>query len=148
MKKILIVLFLLIFHLSLASPAIASAAILDIWEGTGKGGTSCNRPIIDAGTGEILDPNPCDLCDGLVIIQNIINFLTEIAIPIAVAMIIYGALMFMVAAGSEEKIKKARGIMTSAAVGLVIALSAWIIVNEILHALTGQLNFPWNKISC
>ena len=146
MKKILIVASILTFYLSLASPGIASAEILNIWDGTGEGGVSCNQPILEGD--RLVSANACDFCDGLIIIQNIVKLLTEVAIPIAFAMIIYGALMLMIAVGSEEKVKKSRGIMTSAVVGLVIALSAWIIVNTILHVLTGQPDFPWNQISC
>ncbi|MEK9194289.1 MAG: pilin, partial [Patescibacteria group bacterium] len=108
---------------------------------------TCNKPVIDS-TGKVLDPNPCDFCDALIVIQNIVKFLFEVAIPISVAMVIFGAITLMIAGGSEEKIKKGRAAITSAVLGLVIVLSAWVIVNTVLHILTGSLDFPWNQLSC
>jgi len=108
-----------------------------IWKGTGSGGKTCNVA------------GPCDFCDALIVAQNIIQFLFEMAIPIAVAMIAYGAIRMMISAGSEERVRSARHIMTSAVVGLVIALSAWIIVNTVLHVLAKDATVAvWNEITC
>ncbi|KKU94463.1 MAG: hypothetical protein UY26_C0001G0015 [Candidatus Jorgensenbacteria bacterium GW2011_GWA1_48_13] len=109
-----------------------------IWEGTGEGGDkTCNVV------------GPCDFCDALIATQNIIQFLFQIAIPITVAMIAYGAIRMMISAASEEQVRNARHIMTSAVVGLVIALSAWVIVNTVLHVLAKDATVEvWNEITC
>ncbi len=108
-----------------------------IWKGTGTGGKTCN----------VL--GPCDFCDALIVTQNIIQFLFQIAIPITVAMIAYGAIRMMISAASEEQVRNARHIMTSAVVGLVIALAAWIIVNTLLHILAKDATVAvWNVITC
>lgn len=113
------------------------SGFLNIWEGTGsEGGPTCNVQ------------GPCTFCDAIKVTANIVKLLFQVAIPIAVAMIVYGALRLMLAGGSEEQITKSRKVMTSAVIGLVIALSAWIIVNTLLHVLTGNPSFPWNNITC
>ncbi len=117
-------------------PFAASAAFTNIWDGT-----SCA-----AGGGGPTEP--CTFCDALVVIRNIVTLLFEIAIPLTTVMIVWGALRLMLAAGSEENVRSGRTIITNAVTGLVISLAAWVIVNTILHILTGRVNFPWNQINC
>lgn len=107
-----------------------------LWEGTGRGGETCNVA------------GPCTFCDGIIVIRNAIQFLFELSIPIAVVMIVWGALRLMFSGGSEQNVASGRKIITSAVVGLIIALSAWIIVNTALSVLVGDATFPWNQINC
>ena len=125
-----------LFFVLIFLPAIAGA--VSIWDGTGPPeGPTCNVG------------GPCGFCDALKVVKNIITFLFEIAIPIAVVMIVYGAIRMMLAGGSSENVSASRKIMTNAFMGLVIALGAWIIVNTILHILSpGGVNLPWNQINC
>lgn len=114
----------------------------------GKGiwyGAKCGGSPLGAGEGP---RGSCSLCDAIIVAQNIIQMLFEIAVPIAVIMIAWGAFVFMTAGGSEERITKGRKVMTAAVIGLTIALGAWIIVSTILHLLSGNLAFPWNNVSC
>ncbi|MBI5733201.1 hypothetical protein HY967_04630 [Candidatus Jorgensenbacteria bacterium] len=102
-----------------------------------------------AATSYIGGPNkPCSFCDGLVVIQNIIRFAFDIAIPIAVAIIVYGAVILMIAGGSEERVRQSKSIITAAFIGLCITLAAWVIVNTLLHILTGNIALPWNRVTC
>jgi len=135
MKYLIISFFIIIIIGSL--PLAASATIFTgIWDGA-----SCAAD----GNGPT---EPCSFCDALVVIRNIVTLLFEIAIPLATAMIVYGAIRLMLAAGSEENVKKSKATITNAVTGLVIALAAWVIVNTVLHILTGQADFPWNQINC
>lgn len=114
-----------------------SALAINIWKGT-----SCAPDPNKGPTGA------CSLCDGLIVAQNIIMLLWELAIPIAVAMIIWGALQMILAAGNQQKFSRGREIITNAVWGLIIALAAWLIVNEILHLMTNGLDIPWSQIEC
>lgn len=134
MKKILLSIF---YFLISAGTVFAQGPLGFIWRGT-----SCTPDQAKGPTGV------CTLCDAIIVAQNIINFLFELAIPIAVAMIVWGAFVFMTAGGSEDRVASGKKIMTSAVIGLVIALGAWVIVNIVLHALTGTVNFPWNEVRC
>lgn len=51
---------------------------------------------------------------------------------IAVIMILFGGFMWMTAAGNEEKVKKAKAILTSAVIGLVIVLLSWAILTFVV----------------
>jgi len=125
----------------------ANAQTINIWEGTGVGGTPCNKPIVD-NEGKIYT-NACDFCDALIVVRNIIQYLVQAAIAIAVGMIVWGAIQLMIAGGSEERVSKGKKTVTSAAIGVTIALTSWLIVNTIIHVLAGNPTWQiWNTITC
>ncbi|MDP3052779.1 MAG: hypothetical protein Q8N22_02385 [bacterium] len=91
----------------------------------------------------------CTWCDFLQFGQKIINFLTQdIAFPLAVAFIIFGGIMMIINSGNPSKLKESQGIIFSAIIGIVIMLSAWVILNTFLNLMTGGLNWPWYTIKC
>ncbi len=134
MKKTIASLFFapLLFLLTFG---ISHAALFDIWKGTSNGG--CNAS--DSG---------CNLCDAVKVVVNIVNDLTTFAIIAAVGMTVYGAIVLMISGGSEERVKKGKSVIFTAVTGLVIVLAGWLIINTILHFLTGRVDFPWANIQC
>mgnify|MGYP001579937404 CR=1 FL=1 len=90
----------------------------------------------------------CTLCDFLKTGSNIINLLTQIAVPISVVFIIYGGFMIMTAGPSEERAGQGRKILTSAIIGVAIVLGSWLILNTVFLILNAQTPTPWNKIQC
>ncbi len=117
------------------------AIITNIWQGAYCGASTT----IGAAGGP---KGPCNFCDGLIVGSNVIQFIWQIATVIAVGMIVWGALVLLTSGGSEERVSRGRKIMTSAVVGLAIALAAWLIVNELLHLLSGNPSFPWSQVTC
>ncbi|MEK7548950.1 MAG: hypothetical protein AAB496_00435 [Patescibacteria group bacterium] len=97
-----------------------------------------------------LAKSSCSFCDFLTLGQNIINLGIKLAIPIAVAIIIAGGFMIMFSAGSTERVSTGKKIITSAVVGVIIALAAWLIVDITFRVLAGQtpagLENPWYQI--
>jgi len=115
----------------------ASAALFDIWRGTGTNNQTCN-----------VSPKGCSLCDGLTVAINIVNDLTTFAIVATVGMVVYGAVRMMLSGGSEEAFKEAKGTITKAVIGLVIVLCSWLIINTLIHLILGRVDFPWNNVRC
>ncbi len=73
----------------------------------------------------------------------------EIAFAFSGLFIAWGAFVIMTAGGSEEKVKKGKEIMTTAITGLVIMLSARLIIGTVLQVLTGSATkIPWTTIKC
>lgn len=56
---------------------------------------------------------------------SIVNWILGILSLLAVIFILIGGFMWMTAAGNEEKIEKAKKILTAAIIGLIIILAAW-----------------------
>jgi len=54
---------------------------------------------------------------------------------IAVLIVLYGGFTWMTAAGSEEKVGKAKKILTSGIIGLVIVISAYAITSFVVNGL-------------
>ncbi|HMB17606.1 MAG TPA: hypothetical protein VKO61_01710 [Candidatus Paceibacterota bacterium] len=104
-----------------------------IWEGV-----TCNQQ------GE----GPCDFCDMIKVISNIVNFLTRLAYIVAAAAIVAGGIMMMISGGNEKRFSKGKSLITNAVIGVVITLTAWIIVNTLFHILTGDEQFIWSEIVC
>jgi hypothetical protein len=91
---------------------------------------------------------PCDLCDAAQVTINVVNFLMNIGVTIAVGMIVYGAIMMMIAGGQPDKITRARKAITMAIIGAIVTLAAWAIVNTTIHIITGDPAYPWQAIEC
>lgn len=77
----------------------------------------------------------CDFNDLMELVQNFINFMIVIAIPLAAISFAWAGVLLMTAAGSEDKIKKAHSIFLKVGVGLVFVLTAWLVVYLITSTL-------------
>ena len=85
-------------------------------------------------------------CDILQIISNIIGIVYALVIPLITIIIIIGGLYLVTAGGNEGQIKKGKGFLKSAIIGLIIVLSAGIIVGLIIRGLgvtEGATLMPW-----
>ena len=59
---------------------------------------------------------------------NILQLVLGLLTLIAVVMIIWGGFTWLTAGGNEEKVEKAKQIITAAVIGLIVILLAWAIV--------------------
>jgi len=90
--------------------------------------------------------SPVGRCDILQIVSNVIGLLYAIVFPIAIIMIMIGGVTLITAGGSEKRIKQGKGYITSAIIGIIIALSAGIIIGTIIQGLgviEGTTLMPW-----
>jgi hypothetical protein len=93
----------------------------------------------------VLTATDCNLCDFGRLIQNVINFLVVISIPIAALLFCYAGFLFFTNNGSQMKIQKAKRIMYASVVGFIIVCAAWLIVNTILMGLTNGSAYSGGK---
>lgn len=81
----------------------------------------------------------CTYNDLIILAQTIIKFLIfDLAAPIGAVMFAYAGFTYVTNGGNESKIKQAHDIFLYVFWGLVIALSAWLVVNFILSFLVGS----------
>ncbi len=71
---------------------------------------------------------------------RIINVLLGFLGIIAVVIVLYGGFMWMTAAGNEERISKAKQILTAGIIGLVIIIMAWAIASYVVRTLINVTN--------
>ena len=69
------------------------------------------------------------------IIQIVINVMLILAGAIAVIMIIIGGMSYMFSQGDQSKVKQAKDTILYSVIGLVVALSAFAIVNFVVGKL-------------
>lgn len=142
-KTFLIILSLLIF---IPFPVSAqSNGLVPCGPGVGQGG--------DPGFDPSIDGIPCTICHFFVLINNILEMIFTEIVPFLVGlMLIVGGIWFYFAGVSEEQKRKAKGIITSSVIGIVIILTAWILVNTIFSQMdivdTTGAWYEWYKIEC
>ena len=94
--------------------------------------------------------HPCNFNALMELVNTIINFLLfALALPIAAIMCAYAGFKLVISAGSSEERTSAKKIFTSAIIGFIIALAAWLIVETILSILGyngAWIGFPLLKI--
>jgi hypothetical protein len=95
----------------------------------------------------------CTINDFFVLIKKIIDFLVQdIALPVAVVVLIYAGIMILTSGGNEGKKSKGTDALWFAVWGMLITFAAWLIVDTIIKWFvvggTGAIpNWgPWNQI--
>jgi len=88
----------------------------------------------------------CTICSLFVGVKNIVNFLTvDIAMPLAVVILIYGGVMLLTSGESETRREKGKKALWHAVWGLLIVFAAWLIIDTILGNLVDPGYLPWNQ---
>ncbi|MBU0611821.1 hypothetical protein KKA39_02210 [Patescibacteria group bacterium] len=78
----------------------------------------------------------CGFNELICLINNVIQFiLFRMAVPIAAIMFAYAGILLLFSGGDTSKRSKAKSIFTNVAIGLIIAIAAWLIVETILTLL-------------
>ncbi|MEX1061874.1 MAG: hypothetical protein WEC39_02095 [Patescibacteria group bacterium] len=70
------------------------------------------------------------------IVGKVINLLLGVIGAVAVALVAYGGIMYMVSGGDEKQLGTAKATITYAILGLLIVLGSIFIVNNILVGIT------------
>jgi len=130
-KRKLLSLFLIFFYLFLVSGFVQAALVPCGGEG---------QPA-------------CQLCHLFVMFDNIVRFiLHDIVPPAAILMIVIAGIMFFFYADDPDSVNKAKSIIKSVVIGLILIYAAWIIINTFFAIIgvehwTG-LKEGWFKINC
>jgi len=81
------------------------------------------------------------------LINTVIKFLLQdIVLPLAAIMFAYAGFELVTSGGSTEKKSKAKKIFTDVAIGLVIIVAAFLIIQTILSIVGYTEVSTWNKL--
>ena len=69
-------------------------------------------------------------------VEEVLRIVLKVGIPIVTLFIIYAGLLFVMAAGNPEKLKKAKETLLWTLVGAAVLLGAWVIAEAIQGTLT------------
>lgn len=94
----------------------------------------------------------CNACHLVQLGQNVLNFLITLAASVAAIMFAVAGVIYVSAQGDTGKISQAHSIFTNVLIGLVITLSAWLIIDTVMKTLLDE-GFSsglgaWNQVQC
>ena len=87
----------------------------------------------------------CTVCDLAKLAQNVINTGVFIFIFFSALMFAYAGFLYL-SNEALEKQSEARKIFGNVAMGLIVLLAAWLVVDTLMKALLGGNFGPWNDI--
>jgi len=98
----------------------------------------------------------CSLCHLFVGIKNIIDWGTGVMVFAALAAIVLSGIFYIISIGNQEMMTKAKNIITQTLIGVVIVLSAWLIVTYSMYLLSASNNEgsfiktsgKWHEFDC
>ena len=88
--------------------------------------------------GAVRFTNPLSTNSFEALVMGIINWILGIVVSLAILFLIIGGLMYIISAGDEEKIKKAKNIILYAIIGLGVVILSWSIITELKDILGVQ----------
>jgi|GEM_PF-549734 len=86
----------------------------------------------------------CTTADFVTMVNGLINFLFSMLGIIAVIALVITGFRMVTSAGNESEWGKAKQMFTNIIIGVVIILTAWLIIDTILTALTGGGLDEWS----
>ncbi len=104
---------------------------------------------------ECVDAGACDKCDLIRLISAIASGTLKVVGPIGVFCVALSGFFYMISAGKMggesniQGVARAKMALSASIVGIIIAVTAWLIVDAILAAV-GYKGFgsSWNTITC
>jgi len=85
-------------------------------------------------------PNPVGEASVIVIVGNVIRAMLGMLGAATLIMFVYGGFMMVFSAGNEERLKKGRGTLVWAIIGMAIALSSYSILSYLFKILATATN--------
>jgi type IV secretory pathway VirB2 component (pilin) len=137
MKKEIVVLLLIVSIGSLLFPFLTLAGDYEGYGGTVhyEGLVPCGKSEKSPGESDGVTKS-CQFCHLFVMLDGIIDFVTQkIVPPIVVLMIIIAGIMFFFGGGNPSLLLQAKKLITSVVMGLVIMFSAFLIIQTILNVM-------------
>ena len=87
----------------------------------------------------------CRVCDLATLAQNLINTGIFIVIFLSAILFAYAGFLYLTNEAIGEQ-KRARDMFGSVAIGLVILLAAWLVVDTLMKSVLGGSFGPWNNV--
>ncbi len=105
-------------------------------------------PLVPCGTS--VNPTPCNQCDLLKLLKNIIDFvLIGLMPPAAAILFVWGGFLILMGGANPGWITQGKSIFWNTAMGVAIISSSWLITNTIVRSIAADNVAPeWWKFEC
>lgn len=99
---------------------------------------------------EVINGAPYNIqaCHVVQVVDNLLDFGVYISALIVTIMFVYAGFLYVTASARPDNLNQAKNVFGMVALGFVIVLTAWLMVNIILHVLTNQDIEFWTDIEC
>ncbi len=93
---------------------------------------------------------PCNQCDLLKLLKNLIDFvLVGLMPPAAAILFVWGGFLILMGGANPGLISKGKDIFWNTAIGVAIILASWLITNSIIRSIAADNVAPeWWKFEC
>ena len=126
------------------SGLIAEKAAIDKLSALCTASFEANNPLpsnsVSGGQNQLQDPLTTGSSSGVngiyIVIGRVVKYLLGTAGSVALLMFVWGGFQYLWSAGDANKIKKGKDTLINAALGIVILLTAFTIINTLISALT------------
>ena len=93
------------------------------------------------------DPGGCkSICDLAQVAQNILNTGIYIAVFLSAILFAWAGFLYLTNSANSSGISKAKEVFFNVAVGLVIILVGWLVIDTVMKVLAGGKFGTWNKV--
>lgn len=86
------------------------------------------------------------VCDIATVAQNILNAGIYIAVFLSAMLFAWAGFLYLTSIGNASGITKAKTIFINVAIGLIIILAGWLVVDTLMRMMTGADFGVWNKV--
>ncbi len=146
LKKILFSVALITITCSIGLLSINNSALAQntgtgfIPQATGEQSANCHAPA-DSGMDDKTYCGDYAVSDFLSIAIIASQWILGIVGSLALIMFIYGGFMFLISAGSSDKVGQAKKILVAAIIGLIIVFSSWLIIKFVTGSIGAKKVF-------
>ena len=91
--------------------------------------------------------NPCDFCDVVITIDNIVGFIIGISVTLFLLVIVYAGFSLVTSGGDTSKLDQSKRLLTNGVVGIIIIIASWFIIDTVLKLTTGDKLGVWNDFT-
>ncbi len=132
-----------VFALTIVPDAAATSTTGFVPKATGPTTPNCSAP---AGSGMDNSTYCGDYAvnDFVVLAVTIAQWILGIVGSLTLIMFVYGGIMFMISAGSSDKIAQAKKIIVASLIGLLIVFSSWMIIRFATSSIGAGGNYVFN----
>ena len=93
----------------------------------------------------------CQMCNVVGLVNNVNSWLVGVLSVVAAIMFIFAGFRILTARGNPTVVVQAKGLIINVAIGFIIVLGAWLMIDLLLKTLLSDDNArpgPWNTIAC
>lgn len=88
----------------------------------------------------------CDLCSFVVLVKKVQDFLLSyLILPASTLGLIIAGILILTGGSNSSRLEKGKSIFRHIIIGMLIAFSAWLIIDTILGNLLRDGYLPWNE---